>query len=231
MMETYIGWGRSNESGLSVGGKPGDQLQEKTPDFDGEVSLTILSTFLNKSSDGNSATIYRTVDPTFSDKIGEGMNKACNNPYIGYDANNRLSILAYGVYSGKNGKGAECDDTSLARVVIKYGSKIDLGDFNRDSVRRIFNESKLFLDPIEYTESTQLYLGDVLVTKDSNIVGVIAQGESRPLPKPSGEGGTDDYNELENKPSINGKALQGDSTLSELGIVTPKVVDGKIIFS
>lgn len=37
----------------------------------------------------------------------------------------------------------------------------------------------------------------------------------KPTPTP---GGTTDYNELDNKPSIEGVTLQGDKTLEELGI-------------
>lgn len=37
------------------------------------------------------------------------------------------------------------------------------------------------------------------------------------------EGGTDDYEELENKPKINGVELIGDKSLSDLGIVIPNI--------
>lgn len=36
-----------------------------------------------------------------------------------------------------------------------------------------------------------------------------------------GGGGTSNYNDLENKPQINGKTLQGNKTLSDLGIIIP----------
>ena len=50
----------------------------------------------------------------------------------------------------------------------------------------------------------------------------------KPTPTP---GGTTDYNELDNKPSIEGVTLQGDKTFGELGIreITPQQIDD-IIF-
>ena len=41
--------------------------------------------------------------------------------------------------------------------------------------------------------------------------------------------GTNDYNRLFNKPSINGTTLEGDLTLKDLGIVTPSVEDENLL--
>ena len=228
-MNIYVGYGRYNENHQATGGLPGDQLQTGTPNYNGEVALATLDSFLEESPN-HTATVYRIADAKLAAKIGAGIVKGCNNKYIGYDENNRNSVLAYGVFSGKNGKPVECDDTSLARVVLKYGIDIDLGDFDRNSVRDVLENSKLFLDPIGYTPGTQLYIGDVLVCDGSNRVGIVGEGEDRPIPHPT-PGGTSDYNDLDHKPSVNGKTLMGDSSLSSLGIVTPKVVDSKLIFS
>lgn len=47
----------------------------------------------------------------------------------------------------------------------------------------------------------------------------------------SGEGGTSDYNDLENKPKINGVTLEGDKSSSDLGISVPSVDNETIIDS
>lgn len=43
--------------------------------------------------------------------------------------------------------------------------------------------------------------------------------------------GTSDYNELINKPVINGTTLEGTMTLPDLGVLTPTVENEKLIFS
>lgn len=58
------------------------------------------------------------------------------------------------------------------------------------------------------------------MTRD-NIVGTL-QGDSRLSGGLSVGGGTTDYNELENKPSINGVELAGNVTIENLGIWQPK---------
>lgn len=44
-------------------------------------------------------------------------------------------------------------------------------------------------------------------------------------------GGTDDYEDLENKPQIGGVELSGNKSLDDLGIKTPKVIGEQLIFS
>ena len=227
MNEIFVGLARYNEHKEQTGGVPGDQLQVGTPDPNGEVALVPLADFLK---DSGGCTIYRTIDPLYSAPLADGVVKGCNNPYIGYDVKNRLSILTYGIYTGKNGKNAECDNSSFARVVIKYGTGIDLGDFTNHNVRSCFNYSDVFMDAMPYSEGATLYAGDILITTEGNLIAIIGLGPERPIPHP-GEGGTTDYNDLDNKPSLNGVTLQGNTTLSELGIVTPKVDHENIIFS
>lgn len=228
MNEIFVGLARYNEHKEQTGGVPGDQLQVGTPDPNGEVALVPLADFLK---DVKTGLVYRTVNPDFSALIGEGVVKGCNNPWIGYDTNNRLSILPYGVYSGyRSQKPVECDNSSFARVVIKYGTNIDFGNFYNYNVREYFDDPYVFLQPMPLSDGLTLYIGDVIVLDGDNLIGIIGYGDPRPIPHP-GEGGTTDYNDLDNKPSLNGVTLQGNTTLSELGIVTPKVDHENIIFS
>ena len=227
MTDTYVGLARYNEYGEQSGGIMGDQLQTSTPDSQGELATIPLEDFLSGST---GATIYRIKDIDQSNKMAQGIIKACDNPYIGYDTNNRYSILAYGIFSGyKNGKPAECDNASLVRVVIKYASDIDPGDFTNASARRVLGDSGLFIEPIELTESTKVYMGDIIILDGSNWLSVVGIGDPRPVPSPT-PGGTTDYNALENKPSINGTVLEGDKTTSELKVNTPTVEGEKLIF-
>ena len=229
MIETFVGLARYNENGEQTGGVPGDQLQVNKPDPNGELALIPLADFLALST---GCTIYRTVKPEFSSPIGDGIVKACNNPYIGYDVNNRLSVITYGVYSGKNGKNVECDNSSLSRVVIRYGTGIDLGDYTNNNVRAVLDWSDMFMDGIELTDTTKLYVGDILILAGSNLIGIIGFGEGRPIPNPNA--GTTDYNDLENKPSINGTTVEGDKTSTDYHIGgggnTPGVDGEKLVF-
>ncbi len=225
MIEAYVGLARYNEYGLQEGGLMGDQLQTSTPDSTGELATIPLAEFLEGSS---GATIYRIKDIEQSNKMGKGIIKACDNPYIGYDTNNRYSILAYGIFSGhKNGKPAECDNASLIRVVIKYASDIDPGDFTNASARRVLEDSGLFLEPIKIGSDSPVYLGDIIIRDDNNLLSIVGIGDPRPVPSP-GTGGTNDYNELINKPSINGTTLKGDKSTSELKVNVP-TVDGEVL--
>jgi hypothetical protein len=228
MGDIYIGLARYDENHKQSGGHPGDQLQTGLVDTTGEVAFVSLSEFLNNKS----CTIYRLIDIDRSVKTGEGIYKAVNNPYIGYDETNRLDILTYGVYAGKNGKMAECDNTSLARVVIKYGTGIDLGNFNNNTVREYLDDSDMFDTAVKYSDTTPIYLGDVLIIDDDNLVGICGIGPARVKPKPEG---AKSYNELEDLPSINGTVVQGDKSsedyhISGGGYGRPTVSGEQLIF-
>lgn len=228
MIETYIGLARYDENGNQSGGVPGDQLQTGVPDTTGEVAIIKLPDFLN----GKNCIIYRLYDIDDADKTGEGMVKAANNPYIGVDTSNRLSIITYGVYAGKNGKPAECDNTSLARVVIRYGTGIDVGDFVNSNVHTYLDMSGLFMAAIPLTEDEVIYVGDVLVVEGDNTVGICAYGPRRVKPSPY-PGGTTDYNDLENKPSINGVTVEGAKSQQDYHITgggIPTVDGEKLVF-
>jgi hypothetical protein len=228
MTETYIGLARYDENGNQSGGRPGDQLQVDIPDKNGEVALVKLADFLN----GGSCIIYRLIDVDKANKTGEGIVKAANNPYIGYDTTNRLDILTYGIYAGKNGKLAECDNTSLARVVIKYGTGIDVGDFNNNTVGEFLDDSDMFAEAVNYTGSEVIYIGDVLVRSSDNFVGICGYGSKRTKPTP---GGVSSYNDLEDKPSINGETVEGDKSsedyhISGGGGSRPRVSGERLVF-
>ena len=230
MIETLIGLARYDENGNQSGGRPGDQLQVDLPDRHGEVALVTLGEFLN----GRSCTVYRLADIDKAKKTGEGIVKAANNPYIGYDTTNRLDILTYGVYAGKNGKLAECDNSSLARVVIKYGTGIDLGDFTNKNVRSYLEESGMFQPKFKYSQSMTIYVGDILIIDDdTNWIGVCGRGEYRVKPSPTG---VTNYNDLVNKPKINGETVEGAKTsedyhIQEGGSSRPTVEGENLIFS
>ena len=50
-------------------------------------------------------------------------------------------------------------------------------------------------------------------------------------PSGGGGGGTSDYNELTNKPSINGVILAGNKTAADLGITAASLADGSTIIT
>lgn len=228
MEDIYIGLARYDENHNRSGGQPGDQLQTGLIDTTGEIAFVTLSEFVNNKP----CLVYRLLDIDDGNKTGDGMFKAVNNPYIGYDEDNRLDILTYGVYAGKNGKMAECDNTSLARVVIRFGTGIDIGDFNNNTVNSYLDDSDMFMDAVPYTSTTPIYMGDVLISAEGNLVGICGIGPYRVKPKPEG---VSSYNELEDKPSINGTTVQGDKTSEDYHITgggsRPSVSGEQLIFN
>ena len=93
----------------------------------------------------------------------------------------------------------------------------------------------------EYTEQAKKYRDEAKAFRDEaeSIAGIdVATKDKAGIVKPDGvtirvdedgtihaDNGTVDYNELENKPSINGMELSGDKSLDELGIASVKALE------
>lgn len=70
------------------------------------------------------------------------------------------------------------------------------------------------IDQLRFSKQDKLIAGDNITIDENNVISATGGGTG---------GGTTDYEELDNKPSINGVELSGDKSLSELGINMPNM--------
>ena len=110
-MAVIIGSARGDENGGATGGKAGDQTGR-------EVSTQSWY----KHSKG--WRVFRAKDPAARLKIAQDMEMACDNPHIGYDQNQRLTLYKaadpYGFDCGKVTVDCETDCSALVRVCCAY---------------------------------------------------------------------------------------------------------------
>lgn len=83
-----------------------------------------------------------------------------------------------------------------------------------DMFSRIENILQATIDGVGYNESPKSRVEYLLLQLKAVIEG--------------GGGGVSDYTELENKPSINSVTLLGNKSLSDLGIVNPMMIKGRV---
>lgn len=170
-MAIIIGSARIDENGKARGGVVGDQKQvSSTNDTVGEVSMQ------NFYVHSKGWYILRPKDAIIANKIAENMKIACNNSNIGYNQNNRLGVITYGVATKTK---TECDCSSLVRECIKEATGKDPGNFTTANEKSVLEATGLFEGAIAYTSSTTLYTGDVLVTKTQGHTVVVVGGTAR----------------------------------------------------
>ena len=172
-MSIIVGSARSDEDYRLSGGTAGDQRQESaTNDKEGEVSMQIMY----KHTKG--WYILRPKNITHANKMAELMKKACNNKNIGYDQNNRLGIIKYGISTTTK---TECDCSALVRQVIKEATGHDVGNFTTSNEVSTLENSGLFMNKISYIsqDKTPVYDGDVLVTQTKGHTVIVVSGNPR----------------------------------------------------
>ena len=170
-MATIIGSARIDENGKISGGIAGDQKQTSSAnDTVGEVSMQ------NFYVHTKGWYVIRPKDAAVANKIAENMRTACNNANIGYDQNNRLGVVTYGVNTKTK---TECDCSSLVRECVKEASGKDPGNFTPANEKTILEATGLFEPAISYTPNSVLYTGDILVTKTQGHTAIVVSGTAR----------------------------------------------------
>ena len=170
MGKIIIGSARSDERGKLSGGADGDQKQKSTDDYSGEVSLQNF--YCHKKG----WYILRWLDPVYAEECAKAMYRACNNPNIGYDQNQRSSILLHGTMSTVK---TECDCSSLVRLCVREASATDPGNFTTDTEVTALKKTGLFAEKIKYKSGTPLYNGDILVTCSKGHTAVVVSALPR----------------------------------------------------
>lgn len=168
-MQVIIGSARSDENGKASGGQLGDQKQIIAPDYKGEVSMQTF--YVHKL--GWRVIRFKSVE--HAKKFAVAMERACNNPNIGYDQSGRYAILKVGTYTTTP---TECDCSSLVRQCFKEATGIDPGDFNTATEKDKLLQTGL-VEVIEYRDGLTLYTGDILVTKTKGHTAGVTSGATR----------------------------------------------------
>ncbi len=172
-MAIVVGSARVDENGTYTNGKAGDQKQtSSTNDIVGEVSMQ------NMYTHSKGWYIIRPKTIAHATKIAALMKQACNNSHIGYDQNNRLGIITYGISTTTD---TECDCSSLVREVVKEATGTDAGNFTTANEATKLAATGLFEDKIAYVSQakTPVYNGDILVTKTQGHTVVVVSGNAR----------------------------------------------------
>lgn len=177
-MRIEIGSARIDEHGKIAGGLPGDQKQKDLPDYKGEVSF---QTFY-ESPLGWIVLRDNTIEEAY--KIADAMERACNNPNVGYNQKKRNDIITVGVDSAKP---TNCDCSSLVRQCLREAG-IDVKNFTTATEVKAIMDTGRFTNT-EYVKGYKLFRGDILVTKSKGhtaivVTGYTYEGELAELNKP-----------------------------------------------
>lgn len=167
-MATIIGSARIDENGKASGGKAGDQKQKSTPDYKGEVSMQ------NFYDVGKWGYVLRAKEVQDAISIAVAMYRACCNPNIGYNQNQRLQIITYGTNAQKP---INCDCSSLVRQCVREAG-IEVGNFTTYNEASVLAATGRF-EKLEYKAGMKLYLGDILVTKKKGHTVIVTSGAAR----------------------------------------------------
>ena len=169
--KVIIGSARIDENGNAYNGKAGDQTGK-------EVSTQ------NWYKHTKGWRVFRAKDPQKALKIAAAMKAACDNPHIGYDQWERLTLYneakKYDFDVSKVTKNVETDCSALVRVCCAYAG-IMLANFTTDKEPKILLDSGEFVELTDkkYTESQDyLRAGDILdtATKGHTVV-VLTDGD------------------------------------------------------
>lgn len=165
---TIIGSARIDERGKASGGKAGDQKQKASPDYKGEVSMQ------NFYVSSKGWYILRAKNPEVASNIALAMTIACNNPNIGYNQARRLDIIKAGTHATSP---TSCDCSSLVRQCVREAG-VEVGNFTTANEAAVLVATGRFTK-LTYTKGSQLYLGDILVTKTKGHTVVVTSGATR----------------------------------------------------
>ena len=170
MSTIIIGSARIGENGRVTGGAGGDQKQLGTgDDYKGEVSMQAL--YNHKKG----WFVFIPLSREYAIKIANNMIFACNNANLGYNQNDRLGVIKYGIHTSVK---TNCDCSSLVRECFKEATGRDPGNFTTSTEVKVLEKTGL-VDVFPYYDGDTLYTGDILVTKTKGHTAIVVRGEDR----------------------------------------------------
>lgn len=152
-----IGSARIDENGKTSGGKAGDQTGNE---------VGTQNWYLHSKG----WVVLRAKSASVAEKIAYAMQRACDNPNIGYDQGQRSTLYnlaaKVGFDPGKVTTKCETDCSALVRVCLAYAG-IKVADFNTATeVKTIMATGKFEQLPDAQSKTADyLHRGDILVTK------------------------------------------------------------------
>lgn len=168
-MKIMFGSARIDENGNIAGGSAGDQSGN-------EVSTQAY--YMHSKG----WYCLRPKSAEVANKIATAMQQACNNSNIGYDQNQRNTVMTqlknYGSLAAIKTK-CEADCSSLVRACIYQATGKDVGDIYTGNLASASEASGLFEDRFSVSSESQLYNGDVLVTKSKGHTVIVVSGRPR----------------------------------------------------
>lgn len=169
-MDIILGSARIDENGHARGGAAGDQKQTGTNDYRGEVSMQPFYVH------SKGWLIFRTKDEDQALHLAKAMRRACNNPNIGYDQDQRDGVVIHGTATKVK---TECDCSSLVRRCIIEATGKDPGNIRTISMPVMLAKTRLFEPAITYKDGVKVCTGDILVTKTSGHTVICVEGYDR----------------------------------------------------
>lgn len=171
-MAVKLGSARIDEHGNAKGGAAGDQTGK-------EVSTQ--DWYLHKKG----WRVFRAIDPVAAEKIAQNMQYACNNPKIGYDQSQRLTLYNVAKPLAFNCKNVntkcETDCSALVRVCCAYAG-ITVSNFTTSNQASALLKTGKFVELTDKkytTSSAYLKRGDILVTKTQGHTVVVLSNGSK----------------------------------------------------
>lgn len=174
-MGVIVGSARIDERGKVSGGQPGDQTGR-------EVSTQAY--YMHDLG----WYCYRPKYISVANALADAMLQGCQNDNIGYCQGHRTDVVTNVRKYGSLAKIAvktEADCSSLVRACcIQAG--FDPGNFNTSSEGSCLKNTNQFMDRITVTSKTELFNGDILVTKSKGHTVIVVSGNPRKSAQSSG---------------------------------------------
>lgn len=168
-MSVIFGSARNDSRGKISGDKAGDNKQTIVNDYKGEVSMQ--PGYVHSKG----WVILRPKTDDLANRLAYAMQIACNNKHLGYDQNNRLGVMKYGIETTVN---TECDCSALVRACLKYCG-INVGNFTTATAATVISGSGYF-NIVSFTSLNKVQTGDILVTKTRGHIVICIAGVARP---------------------------------------------------
>lgn len=124
---------------------------------------------------------YRAKDVETSIQLAEAMDQACRNPNLKVSNYKTTAIFTqqkiFGSIEAIN-KECLCDSATLVRACcVQAGISIPI--FTTANATNILQASGYFEDPFQVFESTSLYDGDILISREPDLCGIILNSVRR----------------------------------------------------
>lgn len=124
---------------------------------------------------------YRVKDIEASIQLAEAMKQACHNPNLTIAAWETTAIFTQQKIFGSIGainKECPCDAATLVRACcVQAGMSMPI--FTVNNAGNILKESGYFEEPFQVFDNTSVYEGDILVSREPDLCGIVINAERR----------------------------------------------------